>query len=133
MGWRTDFKKAIVAELLKIQDIGSVERSWTQEPIEYPALIVGLTEENREETMGYTKGPVELDFTITGLVNDVDDPDEALEELLNRIIEKIVGLSIEGITITLDQPTSIHEKVEGAQKAFTFRGKANLEKDYSDM
>lgn len=132
MGWRTDFKKAIVDELVKIQDIGSVERSWKQEPVEYPALIVGLMEENREHTMGYSTGPVELDFTITGLVNDVEDPDEALEELLNRVIEKIEGLAIEGITIT-DQPTTIHEKVEGAQKAFTFRGKANLEKDYSNM
>ncbi len=132
MGWRTDFKKSVETELSKIDGIGYVSREWIVGPPSFPALLIQLVDESYEEFQGTGRGTIEVNFQIIGSVNDVDDPDEALDDLHNEMIEKLSGVSVSGVTIE-KVGTVWHEKMEGVQKGFTFRGVAVQEKDYSNM
>lgn len=130
MGWRTDFKKTVITALKGITDIGYVGSKWTKDPIELPALIVSLAIENYGREMDISKGVTILEFEIQGKVKDLDDPDEAKEDLLDDVIEKIEGITKYVIIL---EDTDFHDKVEGGGSMFTLFGHMIRRKDYSAM
>lgn len=130
MGWRTDFKKTLIDELKAILDIGPVGSKWTKEPIEGPSLRVSLGLEEYDRTMGVSQGLTILNFEILGKVQDMDDPDEAKEDLLDQVIEKLEGIT--SYVLILDD-VDFHDKEEGGGTMFTLSGHIVKEKDYSNM
>jgi len=130
MGWRTDFKKALITELEKIDNIGTVRSKFTQKPLDVPSLVVSLVSEEYERFMGVSEGIVPLGFEIIGRVKDLDDPDEAKEDLLDQVIEAIEGIA--GYVIILEA-VDFHDKIEGGGPMFTLTGRMEALKDYSSM
>lgn len=130
MGWRTTFKKALIDELEKIDGIGLVTSKFTQKPLDLPALVVTLATEEYGRFIGVSEGIVPLRFEVIGRVKDLDDPDEAKEDLLDDVIE-----AIEGITayVILLEDVDFHDKIEGGGPMFTLSGRMEGLKDYSSM
>ena len=134
MGWRKDFKDTLINELEKIPGVGSVKPKWKQEASDYPALTISLTSEVYERTMGSSTGPAELYFEILGKVKDIDDIEDALEELLDNVIEKLEGISsydTDGALLIED--TAFHERTETEEMTFSLSGKLVKRKDYANM
>jgi hypothetical protein len=129
MGWRTDFKKALIAEFKKIEGIGTVQSKYTQKTVDTPSLVISLVMEEYERFFG-GKGIISVRFEIKARVKDLDDPDEAKEDLLDEVIKGIEG--IEGYDIILED-TDFHDKTEGGGPMFTLTGRMEELKDYSDM
>jgi len=130
MGYRTDFKRTLITELEKIDGIGTVRSKFTQKPLDLPSLIVSLVSEEYERFMGVSEGMVPLRFEIAGRVKDVDDPDEAKEDLLDQVIEKIEGITAYVIIL---EDADFHDKIEGSGPMFTLTGRMEALKDYSSM
>ena len=131
MGWRTDFKRVLLDAFKEIEDIGHIGSKWTKDPIEHPALIVSLADEEYERMMGGSNGLAKLRFEIMGKVKDLDDPDEAKENLLDEVIEALEGIS--GYDIVIES-TDFHDRIEGGGPMFTLTVLMGPEeKDFSDM
>ena len=131
MGWRTDFKRILLDAFKGIDNIGHVGTKWTKDPIELPALIVSLSDEEYERMMGGSDGLAKLRFEIFGKVKDFDDPDEAKEDLLDSVIEALEGIS--GYDIVIES-TDFHDKMEGGSPMFTLTVLMGPEeKDFADM
>ena len=131
MGWRTDFKKTIIEEMWAIDNIGYVGSKWTQAPIELPALIISLADEEYERTLGMSIGTATLRFEIQGRVKDLDDPDEAKEDLLDKVIERLEAIT--GYDVIIES-TDFHDHIEGGGPMFTLMVHLGPKaKDFSDM
>ena len=131
MGWRTDFKRILLDAFRGIENIGYLGSRWVKDPLDLPALIVSLSDEEYERTMGGSEGLVKLRFEISGKVRDLDDPDEAKEDLLDSVIEVLEGIT--GYDIVIES-TDFHDKVDGGGPMFTLTVLMGpKEKDFSDM
>lgn len=134
MGWRKDFKDALITELKKIADVGTVGSTWKQDPTEYPALTVSLTSESYDRTMGASIGVEELGFEVMGRVQNIEQIENVVEELLDNVIEKIEGItSYDSDGALVIEETMFHEKSETGEMGFTLSGKLTIRKDYSSM
>ena len=127
MGWRTDFKNAMLDVLAEIAETGVVTGKYTQSPLETDSLVVTLNDEEYEHLP--SQKVVRLNFEILGKVRELDDPDEVLDDLANEAIKKINGLAY---YVFLDG-TKLNPKTESEERTFQMTGYALFEKDFSDM
>lgn len=128
MGWRTDFKNALIGALKGIADVDAVLETYTLEPTEPTTLTVVLGVEEYEEQVGVNL--IRLPFGIMGKIQEIENTDAQIDDLVNKIIEKIEGIT--GYAIILDN-TDPHSKVEGGGTNFDVIGHVLVEKDFATI
>lgn len=134
-GWRKTFKDILIDKLKAIEGIKTVESEFKNDPTNgYPALTIGLISETYERTFGGSIGVEEMSFEIMGRVTDIEEIDDALESLLDSVIEKLEEITVYDTDgALLVEETIFHERTESGEKAFTLSGKLPILKDYSSM
>ena len=134
MGWRKTFKDVLMDKFKEIAGIGTIQSEWKKTPITYPALTVSLGTETYERTMGASIGVEELTFEIMGRVKVIENIEDATEELLDSVIEKLEAITdYDTNGALLVEETMFHEKTETGEMGFTLSGRLVIRKDYSDM
>lgn len=134
MGWRKTFKDVLMDKFKEIAGIGTIQSEWKKTPLVYPALTVSLGTETYERTMGDSIGIEELTFEIMGRVKDIENIEDATEELLDSVIEKLEAITdYDTNGALLVEETMFHERTETGEMGFTLSGRLVIRKDYSDM